>query len=500
MQANPTQRLYGSRSSRSGLVILSVLAGYGSLTVLLVAPYGLVYPASIVCIWVFIIGFQISQRRGQTSTTVVSPLALAQLFFAFQLVVIPLSYMLAGAERATLPWLPSTTAINCCLLLQALAYLVFTWGSGCRRPPAGIPAAAGHGPTAQRQLGGRMTWALVVVFVLLGAAGFYFQFGSIESFISYLVSPATQIIEAKQMPTTLAAALATILRPFLSFGIVLVWCSWIERSRKARGLRHVSNGAVVGTAVTCLLLLVVNVSFNFNRAAMIVPVLAVVATYSLHVRPIQPRWLILLALVILLWGLLWGALRASSDLSATRLGPAELSQMLQNSRTVESLQVYGGGAQFLGFLLEETSWATNPYWGETLISSALFPMPAAGRLFRPTSGVVLYNMLIYNDPSIADQVIPFSGELFINFHILGLVVGYLLLGLVVAAANRKFLNTCSCFDAYCMFMVAYWFCFLMLGSIAAVSQVFIFLLWPIYAYAVVKQFFGTKAMATVSLS
>ncbi len=498
MQASPNRQLYGDQSPTSWAAILPVLAGYGSVAVFVLAPYGLVYPASIVSIWAYLIGFQIWQRRRQTTITGLSPLILAQLFFAIQLVVIPLSYMIVGAQRATLPWLPSTVAINCCLLLQSVAYLVFTWAGGCRQPRAGIPAAAQQARSAQRQLGGRMAWALVVVFVLLGTVGFYFQYGSIESFISYLVNPAARLTEAKQMPATLEAALATILRPFLSFGIVLVWSHWIERSYKARGLRHISNWSVAGTAVTCLLLLLVNVSFNFNRAAMIVPILAVVATYSLHVRPIKPRWLIILALVILVLALLLGVLRTSSDLSAMGLDPAEISRMLDNSRTVENLQVYGGGAQFLGFLLEETSWGASPYWGETLISSALFPVPVVGRLFRPTSGVVLYNMLIYNDPSIADQVIPYLGELFINFNIVGLVAGYLLLGLVVAAVNRKFLNTLNCFDAYCVFVIAYWFCFLILGSIAAVSQVFIFLLWPIYVYAVVKQFFGT--MATSSLS
>jgi hypothetical protein len=136
----------------------------------------------------------------------------------------------------------------------------------------------------------------------------------------------------------------------------------------------------------------------------------------------------------------------------------------------------------VGYLIEETGWGLHPYWGKTIVASALSPIPILGKPFRQSSGTGLYNRLIYNDPWAVDQVVPFSGELFINFNIIGLIVGYSLFGLVIAHLQSAFDKSRNTFEAYYVFLVAYWVAFLVPGNVAIISQIILYAFWPIYGY------------------
>jgi ABC-type Na+ efflux pump permease subunit len=121
----------------------------------------------------------------------------------------------------------------------------------------------------------------------------------------------------------------------------------------------------------------------------------------------------------------------------------------------------------------------------------MYPVPVLGAPFRESSGVALFNRLIYGNETL-DQVIPFAGELFLNFHLLGVIAGYGLLGLAIAVLQHRFSCAGQSLDAYVFFFVALWLSSLIFSSVAAVSQIFIYMMWPLYGYVFVKRCSATS--------
>ena len=66
------------------------------------------------------------------------------------------------------------------------------------------------------------------------------------------------------------------------------------------------------------------------------------------------------------------------------------------------------------------------------------PVPVVGASFRPSSGVTFYNELVYGSANVVDQIIPFQGELFINFHLPGVLLGFFLLGVSIRWLQGRF--------------------------------------------------------------
>ena len=148
----------------------------------------------------------------------------------------------------------------------------------------------------------------------------------------------------------------------------------------------------------------------------------------------------------------------------------------------DELQIYGQAPQFLAFILEEAHHGRDLYLGTTLVSSLMYPVPVLGESFRATSGVNLYNEMIYGKGGYNDQIIPFQGELYLNFHVPGIAVGYWLLGLATAWLQRAYQNATTVLDVDVTLYVSYWIVFLIQANPAILSQIFIYFLVPIYVY------------------
>jgi len=124
------------------------------------------------------------------------------------------------------------------------------------------------------------------------------------------------------------------------------------------------------------------------------------------------------------------------------------------------------------------------FYGKTLLPSLVYPVPVLGKPFREISGPVIFNDLIYGDTNSLDQIIPLDGELFINFHLAGVVVGYVLLGCFLAWLQGKFLAAPNPLESYAWIMMALWTGFP--GSLSVASQIYVYSFWPIYVYFMVK--------------
>jgi oligosaccharide repeat unit polymerase len=428
--------------------------------------FGAVLLELLVAAWVF------PAARFQLDSPL-SPGNWALLLFHVHLVVAPLLGLWFGFSLGTFPHLPSPRFINAAMLLSALAHFCFAFGSqlGARRSAEGVPAP---------RFSGGFQAALAAAFLLLGAAGMWLAFGGPAGYLQYVTVPETQTLMS-EAPPTVGKALATFLRPFLPFGLLLLWSGGIAR-RRHRGWY----------AIPTLLLLaaIVVTAASYNRASMVGPVLAALAAYSLTVRRLSARAVAFAGLGLLLAGVAFGSYR--NDNLHGPDGPVR-QKGSQLEELNEFFQIYGEGPQFLGYLLERTEREPR-HLGSSAFASLMYPLPIAGKPFRERSGVILYNQLIYGTPGIVDQIIPASGELFLNFHLPGVAVFFALLGFAVQRAERRFRSATTAFSAAAAFFTGMWLAFPIAGSLAVISQILIYSFWPLYAY------YGLRAVLAACLA
>lgn len=394
----------------------------------------------------------------------------ALLLFGLKLVVLPAAEVIGDVEIGELPHLPSTRSINVALLLESLAYVCFaaTYNE--------LQARRGA-----RAISNPLRWYipgwLILVYFLLGMIGAWLFFGALDVLVAYFRNPAEYMV--LQINEALARAgpiaISTFLRPFLGFSLVLLVCRVLDRPR-------VLSKFGWGLSIAALIFLTaLSFSiFSYNRGAFVAPVLALCAVALIRLR--TQTWKVTGASVLVLALLLamttiFRSTHGQTDFAST---VADWQRAAGELEIASLVQMYGNGPQFLGFLLEETE-GQELQWGRGLVAGILSPVPILGKPFRSSSGTALYNQL-FNRGDAEDQVISFLGELFLNFHVPGVVAGFALLGALLSCLQNAFLKSDSALPIYVIQLTAIWLLFLVVGSVSVVSQIAIYFYGPIYLY------------------
>jgi len=240
---------------------------------------------------------------------------------------------------------------------------------------------------------------------------------------------------------------------------------WIDRQDR---IRRKALCAIVTAGAFMLLLLA---SFSYNRGSLFGPALALAAAFSLHVWRIPLKAFIPAAVLAFLMALAFGSYR-SDDIQSQQRTWAEAA--------VEFVQIYASAPQVGAFMIDQLHRDAQFYFGSTLFPSLIYPVPIVGKPFRESSGVYLYNMLIYGDPEVLDQVFPLDAELYSNFHFPGVVAGYALLGCVLSYFQFRFMSAPNAIESYSWMTLAMWTVFP--GSLAVLSQMYVYAFWPMYVY------------------
>ena len=232
-------------------------------------------------------------------------------------------------------------------------------------------------------------------------------FGSPSALVNYFSDPGTRLDTGGG---SLRSVSSLVLKPFLGVACVMGWCLWVERNPHAapRKTLLVTLAAAAG-------IVVVYATFAYNRGSMVAPLVALLAVYGARVRRIPLRAVLIVGLVALLAVTAVRGYRDTTLPNGTITNDSALTRIANNTNLNDELQTYGGGPQFVAFLLEDTHYARDLHYGKTLVSSAMSPVPVLGASFRPSSGVTFYNELVYGSANFLDQIIPFQGELFITF-------------------------------------------------------------------------------------
>lgn len=426
------------------------------------APVAPEYPLAVVGIVAFLFVQAFLPACRIRVTAPVCPANIAQGYYWIQLVLVTVLVGYFGFSLGALPYLPSRGAINLAIVVHVVGYLSFCVAyQFCSRVTVGGP----HESVPS-------TAYLIVPFAVLGLLGFLLAHGGVTGFIDYVSSPIEHRLRAED-PTTLQTAAGSFLKHFLGFAVVLAWSWWLGRAPR----RKVSIIAV--TAGVVIVLLVAN--FNYNRGTMLGPLVGLAAAFSVHVRRIPFKGVVLAGMLALSLAFVFGWYR-STDLDITDLSASAVADTWDPEGVVEFMQIYASAPQMSAYLIE--SLEGKFYYGKTLLPSLVYPIPVLGRPYRDTSGTGIFNELIYGDTESVDQVIPLDGELYINLHLAGVVLGNVLLGCFLAWLQGKFVGAPNPVESYAWLMMALWTVFP--GSLPVTSQIYVYSFWPIYLYFVVK--------------
>jgi hypothetical protein len=397
-----------------------------------------------------------------------SPANWAILAFGFQLVILPAIVSVCGPEIGSLPAMPSQEAIEAAQLLDTLAFLSFIAGYLLivRSPSRVTPGR----PWADHS-------QLVLPFLFIGLIGFAATFGT---------SLGTLFLPVDRHPTVSAVRgfIGVMCRPFASFALLIFWA---KKSRQlASAGRRVRADFL--TAATGAGVVVIFATYGLGRNIFVVPLLSMIAAYGLRVRRLSLIALASTGVVLAVITVAAGAFRTVSMIDPPGISAANSQQQITDAVHVSSnIQVYGEAPQFLAFVIEQTHWGRSLGWGSSLVSSFMYPIPELGKDYRESSGAAIYNRWLYGRLPVRDQNLPMQAELFMNFHIPGVVLGFCLLGAVIALLHLRFLARGSTLQAYSFQFAAFWAAFLIAGDTTSVVYIAITFCWPIVVYAIIDR-------------
>lgn len=403
------------------------------------------------------------------------PVNVALTLMLLKLVLVPSLIMLTGAESRVLSYLPSISSMQNSILIDMAAY-------------AALCVGLSHGPRPDRHRGTIFPVAfadtgpgqlIALMYLALGFVGFMAAFGSPARLMAYFLDPHAEL--TNELESTVTALAGTLFRPFFAFALVAWW------TRKADALGSGANIAWVTLAglIAAAGVTIANMTFSFNRAAFVFPLVSLFAVYSSRVRRIPPAFTLMLIAVALPVLMAVGTVRSSRMEGGDRRS-AETPFATVMSDASETLQAYAGGPQYSALFCERTGWGEKLYGGSSLVASALSPVPVLGKGFRETSGPALFNRALYDVRDIEDQIIPFATELFVNFHLPGVMVGFLALGLLLSSAQQWYASAGSAFAAYSIQYVFMWAALLASWSVAIYAQILVYFFGPIYLYIAIS--------------
>ena len=440
------------------------------------APFAQEYPLAGVGILAFLFVQAFLPACRIRVTVPVCPANIAQAYYWIQLVLVTVLVGYYGFSLGMLPHLPSKSAIDLAIVVHVVGYLSFCIAYQCSSRVArrrtlwstegpGRSQAVPH-PSAPR------TEYLIVPFAVLGLLGLLLTHGGVAGFIDYVSSPIEHRLRAEEA-TTLQGAAGNFLKHFLGFAVVLAWSWWLGKTPRGRGpLIAVTAGVVIA-------LLVAN--FNYNRGTMLGPLVGLTAAFSVHVWRIPFKGVVLAGALALSVAFLFGWYR-STDLDVTDLSASAVADTWKPDGVVDFVQIYASAPQMSAYLIE--SLEGSFYYGQSLLPSLVYPVPVLGKPYRDTSGPVIFNELIYGHADSLDQIIPLDGELYVNFHLPGVVLGNVLLGCLLAWLQYKFMGARRPVETYAWLVMALWTMFP--GSLSVTSQLYVYSFWPMYTYFAVK--------------
>lgn len=443
-------------------------------------PHGARFPAAPVPVLTFAVVQVLVPSARWNHDRVLGPGNVALLAFALQLVLLPVVLVLQGPDPGQFAVPATDRHVNAGLALQALAYGAYAVGRMCLPRPRNRPLC----------FVGRRRHAAIAAAgcVVIGLVGLFLAFPDPAALIDYFAGHAD--VEEDGGSASLASAAGTFLRPFLAYGFLLAWALVVTRPGRSRpGVLEVSLvlAAIAGSA-----------TYGYNRASVIVPILALITAYGVVGRGVRLRRVVVMLIILVGLGYQFGEYR--NEYFATEGGQvsrADAGLTGEDDSFLESAQVYANGPQFWGAVVQEVE-RSGFQEGGTLTGSVLLPVPVLGTPYRDQSGPVEYNALVYGRFDVNDQIIGVGAELYWNFGVPAVVVGYLLVGAAVRRFDDLAGRSVDPLGVYTWSYMGIWVALSAINSISVLAQIAVYFWWPIVAVIVWRRLDTARHQEAVS--
>jgi len=402
-----------------------------------------------------------------------SPKNLTLSLMLMKIIFVPFTVALFGNYIEVLPKEPSSNSMNLAIVFETLAFLSFSVGIM-------MFSHVYKEKKAKNQVlkeKWKPNYKTILWFYFIGLIGLMLRFDGITGYILYLKEPGLANKIFFDHPTV-GHFLGQLLRPFLTYGIVFGWCIWLDKQKGKNNLFLVIRKTLF------FMIFVFIVSFDLNRATMLVPILAMIGVLTIKENKISLPIIFLFVIILLLATIYLGEFR-----NAALFGKAKLSISVGDA-FLSLIQNYFGGPQFFGYFLESIEFGNKTFLGKTIIASIMHPIPILGKTFREYSGPSIYNVLIYGTGApAADQIIPTIAEIYLNFNIIGIILIYLILGILISYIEKVYLynKKISSIYVYILIVLGYWLAQMATNAnFAIASQIAFYGLWPIYLLFILR--------------
>lgn len=304
--------------------------------------------------------------------------------------------------------------------------------------------------------------------VVLGIMGLLLRFPSLGSLSTFLSGEYGSVSERA---TGLLGFASSVLRPMLAVGL---FCMYVDAKAKGATLKK------YWAALLSPLAFLAVASFALNRAAIVLPLAAMLIAYHVGVQPIPlKRWLAagfgMVAAFISL-----GIFR--TQLFNSRGGRYDIAtETSALDSLVQAVQLYAQSPFLTGVLFEPRTETSDGFGITSLVASAVGPVPALGETFRDVSGTAVYNQLIYGRSTVRDQIIPVWAELERSTGLLWMCAFAFVIGALMKRWGSLARPGTSPFQHYAVALGALWLSQVTITSIQALSQVSIYFLLPLAA-------------------
>jgi hypothetical protein len=403
---------------------------------------------------------------------------IALAFFYLQLVVLPWMGLASGLSQGALPSLPSGRVVALGMVVQWVSFVAFLLGQDISIRL--LRSRFGRRVVRKDVVVGRPRIVMALVFIAVGGLGMWALFGSLAEFVSFFSSSMEAKTRLLELAGSLKGAVGTFLRPFLPFGLILMWLVAVDRLGR-RGTRRLTL-----SAVTILFAGAVLVSTaSFSRATFVVPLIGLLTAYSVRVKRVQLVGVGAVLATLACLVILVGSFRTSERDAADYWRRAAILNEVKSSPASRDIQVYFNSPQFVGLMASEgPSLVANSPTGLNLVASLLAPVPILGREYRAVSGTGIFNRVVYGPIDATDQVPALAGEAYValGFPGVGLVFGCV--GVAMACVRWWQQHSRDGAEDALWFTVGWWVAFLIPGSLAVFSQFLIYGSWPFVTFLV----------------
>ncbi|WP_266363306.1 hypothetical protein [Tellurirhabdus rosea] len=391
--------------------------------------------------------------------------------FLNKLVLIPFEIIIWGNLAPKFEPLKSPMQTEVGVVGLAFFAFVMGWAYRARQKPGSPdPAQPGNGR-------GRLAWG----YLGIGVWAVLFQYGSLTGYFSRAILKESAETFNLEAGGSLLGLLANLGARFLPFAVMLFWLN-DKRDEPPSCPRN-----LVFTGL-CLL-----ASLHSNRANILYPVLtfAGVAFGAWRVR--HKLLVLLLAVPAIVLVFFFGLVRSLREFAWSEV-PGLIRLFIENISYVPMAhQVYFGTPYQITPLLRVNA----DFYGPTLLSSFLFPVPVLGKSFRDTSGVMVYNGEIYGTVIHPDQVIPVSGEFYYNGGFPAVFLSHLAIGYAYCFLDQRFKQNLGAnqASAFAWFYLALLFNATIFLSLSVLVQFLIYSAAPALLLLLINRFYSPLAAA-----